>query len=51
MTSDDIIFRAKLFTIKAYFSFTNNIIIVPFPVVIEDTEVVGLVVVETSTVG
>ena len=40
-----------LSTIKAYVSFRNYIIFIPSPVVIEDTDVVGLVVVETATVG
>ena len=31
--------------------FRNNIILIPFPIVLEDTEVVGLVVVETEIVG
>ena len=40
-----------LFTIKAYSSFRNSIIIVPVPVVLEVTEIVGLVVIETATVS
>ena len=31
--------------------FRNNTILIPLPIVLEDTEVVGLVVVETKTVG